>query len=182
MILSEMRKRRTVGDDEKRMSSSDSKSPVTVSSPSSPSSSRVFHTDDSPLTRKQKLDNTRPSSSSSITLSPAQTQNTGTQPNSCPHSRTLIPEFNSSLARSVGISSQWTYTLQLSLSDLVHGKKLCFQVLQCQRSGKHHETVCLEIYIPPGSRPGTQIIFKSAGHEQVDGTRQDIHFIVEQEK
>jgi len=181
MILSEMRKRRTVGDDEKRMSSSDSKSPVTVSSPSSPSSSRVFHTDDSPLTRKQKLDNTRPSSSS-ITLSPAQTQNTGTQPNSCPHSRTLIPEFNSSLARSVGISSQWTYTLQLSLSDLVHGKKLCFQVLQCQRSGKHHETVCLEIDIPPGSRPGTQIIFKSAGHEQVDGTRQDIHFIVEQEK
>ena len=181
MILSEMRKRCTVGDDKKRMPSSDSKSLVTVSSLSSPSS-RVFHTDGSPLTREQKPDNTRPSSSSSITLSPAQTQNTGTQPNPCPHSRTLIPEFNSSLARSVGISAQWTYTLQLSLSDLVHGKKLCFQVLQCQRSGKRHETVFLEIDIPPGSRPGTQIIFKSAGHEQVDGTRQDIHFIVEEEK
>jgi len=178
MILSEMRKRRTDGDDEKRMSSSDSKSSMTVSSPSS----RLSHTGGSPLTRKQQLDNTRSSSSSkvSITLSPAPTQNTDTQPNSSFHSRTLIPEFNSSLARSVGISSQWTYTLQLSLSDLVHGKKLFFQVLQCQRSGERYETVCLEIDIPPGSRPGTQIIFKSAGHEQADGTRQDIHFIVEE--
>jgi len=181
MILSEMRKRRTDGD--KRMSSSDSKSSMSVSSPSSPSS-RVSHTGGPPLTRKQKLDNTRPSSSSkvSITLSPAQTQNTDTQPNSCPHSRTLIPEFNSSLARSVGISSQWTYTVQLSLSDLVRGKKLFLQVLQCQRSGKRYETFCLEIDIPPGSKPGTQIIFKSAGHEQADGTRQDIHFIVEEEE
>jgi len=115
------------GDDKKRMSSSDSKSSMTVSSSSS-HSSRASHTGNSSLTRKQKFDDTRSSSSSivSITLSPAQTQNTNTQSNSCPHSRTLS---SSNSALHFGISSYWTYTLQLSLSHLVHGKKLFFQIL-----------------------------------------------------
>jgi len=86
------------GDDEKRMSSSDSKSSMTVSSSSS-HSSRASHTGNSSLTRKQKFDDTRSSSSSivSITLSPAQTQNTNTAKFMSPFTYPLILEFSSSL-------------------------------------------------------------------------------------
>ena len=132
LILSEMRKRRMDGDDEKRMSSSDSKSSMTVSSSSS-HSSRASHTGNSPLTRKQEFDSTRSSSSStvSITLSLAQTQNANTQPNSSPHSRTLILEFSPSL--------MYILTVILHVTTLTlrsRTRQETFFPIQCQRSGK----------------------------------------------
>lgn len=95
--------------------------------------------------------------------------------------RTLIPEYDSPLARAVGLSKEWTYTVRLTLDELFHGKKLRFRVVRCKLDGKR-KTVILDVNVPPGSVHGTQIIFRGAGHERKDGTRQDIVFIIEEAK
>jgi DnaJ family protein B protein 4 len=95
--------------------------------------------------------------------------------------RTLIPEFNCALARSFGVYKKWTYTIRLTLEELFRGKKLRFRVLRCKLDGKR-KTVILDVDIPPGSCHGTQIIFKGAGHERKNGKRQNIQFILEEEK
>jgi DnaJ family protein B protein 4 len=96
-----------------------------------------------------------------------------------PH--TLIPEFDSPLARSFGVHKTWTYTICLTLEDLFKGKKLRFRVVRCKINGKR-KSILLNVNIPPGSAHGTQIIFKETGHERKDGSREDIHFILEEEK
>ncbi|KXN84772.1 Protein psi1 [Leucoagaricus sp. SymC.cos] len=53
--------------------------------------------------------------------------------------------------------------------------------MRCKLSGKR-KTVILNVDIPPGSQHGTLIIFQNAGHERKDGTRQNINFILEEEK
>lgn len=95
--------------------------------------------------------------------------------------RTLIPEYDSPLARAVGMSKEWTYTIRLTLEELFYGKKLRFRVLRCKLDGKR-KTVILDVDVPPGSVHGTQMIFRGAGHEKKDGTRQDIVFIIEEAK
>ncbi|KAF9446834.1 hypothetical protein P691DRAFT_159438 [Macrolepiota fuliginosa MF-IS2] len=95
--------------------------------------------------------------------------------------RTLIPEYDSPLACAVGVSKEWTYTVRLTLEELFYGKKLRFRVLRCKLDGKR-KTVILDVDVPPGSSHGTQMVFKGAGHERKDGTRQDIVFIIEEVK
>ncbi|EKM78835.1 hypothetical protein AGABI1DRAFT_129113 [Agaricus bisporus var. burnettii JB137-S8] len=95
--------------------------------------------------------------------------------------RTLIPEFDCPLARSVGLTKQWTYTIQLTLQQLFRGKKMRFKIVRCKLDGKR-KSVTLDVTIPPGTLHGTQVIFKAAGHELKNGTRQDIVFIIEEAK
>jgi DnaJ-class molecular chaperone len=65
--------------------------------------------------------------------------------------------------------------------QLFRGKKLRFKIVRCKLDGKR-KSVTLDVNISPGTLHGTQIIFKAAGHEMKNGTRQDIIFIVEEAK
>jgi DnaJ family protein B protein 4 len=76
---------------------------------------------------------------------------------------------------------EWTCPLSLTLEDVFHGRRLCYRITRRYLSGKT-KGVVLDVDIPAGCRPGTKIVFRDAGHERRDGTRQDLVFIVQEEK
>lgn len=79
----------------------------------------------------------------------------------------------------VGPASEWIYSLTLTLEELLIGKHCSFPLSRSLVSGAT-KNVILEIDIPPGCRKGTRILCRGVGHEQKDGSRQDIAFIIEE--
>lgn len=67
----------------------------------------------------------------------------------------------------------------MSLEELFHGKKFCFRIVRCLVSGRK-KNVILDVDIPPACQNGTKVIFRGAGHERRDGSRQDIVFRIEE--
>ncbi|KIL67692.1 hypothetical protein M378DRAFT_197091 [Amanita muscaria Koide BX008] len=79
------------------------------------------------------------------------------------------------------LAAEWTYPLPLSLEDIFHGKRLCYRITRRYLSGKS-KGVVLDVDVPAGCRSGTKIVFRDAGHERRDGTKQDMVFLVQHAK
>ncbi|KAF8627050.1 hypothetical protein AX17_006390 [Amanita inopinata Kibby_2008] len=75
------------------------------------------------------------------------------------------------------LPQEWIHPLNLTLEDLFHGKRLCFRITRRYLSGKT-KGVVLDVDIPAGCRVGTKILFRDAGHERLDGMRQDVVFVI----
>ncbi len=78
----------------------------------------------------------------------------------------------------IGPAKEWVYSLALTLEELLIGKHCSFALSRSLVSGATKKVI-LEIDIPPGCREGTRILCRGVGHEQKDGSRQDIAFIIE---
>ncbi|KAK2460300.1 hypothetical protein APHAL10511_007689 [Amanita phalloides] len=81
----------------------------------------------------------------------------------------------------VDLAPEWVYPLQLTLEDIFRGSRLCYRIRRRYLSGKT-KAVVLDVDVPAGCRSGTKIVFRDAGHERRDGTRQDLVFIVREVK
>jgi hypothetical protein len=77
----------------------------------------------------------------------------------------------------VDLAPEWTYPLPLTLEDIFRGKRLCYRIKRRYLTGKT-KAVVLDVDVPPGCRSGTKIVFRDAGHERRDGTKQDLVFVV----
>lgn len=65
----------------------------------------------------------------------------------------------------------------MSLEDLYFGKTFYFRVVRYRRSGRK-TIVPLEVYVPPGTSAGAEIVVEGVGNERKDGTMQTIVFLV----
>ena len=81
----------------------------------------------------------------------------------------------------VDLVPEWTYPLPLTLEDIFRGKRLCYRIKRRYLSGKT-KAVVLDVDVPSGCRSGTKIVFRDAGHERRDGTKQDLVFVVREAK
>lgn len=81
----------------------------------------------------------------------------------------------------VDLVPEWTYPLLLTLEDIFRGKRLCYRIRRRYLTGKT-KAVVLDVDVPPGCRSGTKIVFRDAGHERRDGTKQDLVFVVREAK
>ena len=77
------------------------------------------------------------------------------------------------------ISKEWVHPIKLSLEDLFHGKRFNVRLERYQLSGTRRPVV-FAINVPPGCEAGTRMVFKKAGHENKDGQKQDIVFVIEE--
>ncbi|KAF8896483.1 hypothetical protein BD779DRAFT_589267 [Infundibulicybe gibba] len=77
------------------------------------------------------------------------------------------------------LSKEWTHSLPLSLEELYHGKHCRFRIPRRFCSGQI-KMVILDVDIPPGCQRGTKILCRGVGHEQRNGTLQDIAFIIQE--
>ena len=88
-----------------------------------------------------------------------------------------------SILRSAGADApkKWVHVLNMTLEDIYHGKDFHFRVVRYKRTGKK-SVVPLDLSVPPGTRPGTEIMVENAGNERKDGTVQSIVFLVKEMK
>lgn len=88
-----------------------------------------------------------------------------------------------SILRGAGTDApkRWVHTLNMSLEDLYFGKTFYFRVVRYRRSGRK-TVVPLEVYVPPGTSGGTEIVVEGVGNERKDGSMQAIVFLVKEEK
>ncbi|KAF8631375.1 hypothetical protein AX15_002430 [Amanita polypyramis BW_CC] len=77
----------------------------------------------------------------------------------------------------VDLAPEWVCPLPVALEDLFRGKRICFRIKRRYLSGKT-KSVVLDVDVPVGCRAGTKIVFRDAGHERRDGTKQDLVFVV----
>lgn len=92
---------------------------------------------------------------------------------------TLHPVRSSLRGAGTSAPKRWTHVLNMSLEDLYFGKTFYFRVVRYRRSGRK-TIVPLEIYVPPGTSAGTEIIVEGVGNELKDGTMQAIVFLVKE--
>ena len=76
-------------------------------------------------------------------------------------------------------SSEWAYSIALTLEELFTGKHCHFGITRNYASGRS-KNVAIEIDVPPGCRPGTRILCRNAGHEWKPNCFQDIVFVIEE--
>ena len=88
-----------------------------------------------------------------------------------------------SILRGAGTDApkRWVHILNMSLEDLYFGKTFYFRVVRYRRSGRK-TVVPLEVYVPPGTSGGTEIVVEGVGNERKDGSMQAILFLVKEEK
>ncbi|KAJ3801209.1 hypothetical protein GGU11DRAFT_266480 [Lentinula aff. detonsa] len=79
----------------------------------------------------------------------------------------------------VGTSKEWRYSLTLTLEELFHGRICPIRITRRYLSGEM-KNVVLDVDVPPGSRPGAEIVFRGVGHERSPGRFQDIVFVITQ--
>ncbi|CAA7266839.1 unnamed protein product [Cyclocybe aegerita] len=97
-----------------------------------------------------------------------------------PKPRTQLPPYGIPLASiGLGRSSEWIYSLSLTLEELFTGKHCRFGITRSYISNKT-KNVVIEIDVPAGCRPGTRILCRNVGHEWKPGVFQDIAFIIEE--
>jgi hypothetical protein len=94
-----------------------------------------------------------------------------------PH--TFIPSYDVPLAAEIAASKRWSYPLHLTLEELFQGKHCHFHIRRHLQSGSV-TSVFIDLVVPPGTQAGTKLSCRGAGHERVDGSFQDIVFIIEQ--
>ncbi|OCH93045.1 DnaJ-domain-containing protein [Obba rivulosa] len=77
------------------------------------------------------------------------------------------------------LTKDWIFPLPLSLETLYFGASHHCRITRSLISGKR-EDVNIDLTIEPGWHAGTRIRCPGAGHERVDGTFQDVVFVVEE--
>ncbi|KAL0953264.1 hypothetical protein HGRIS_004514 [Hohenbuehelia grisea] len=106
-------------------------------------------------------------------------------PLSSPHFKYNDPSFPypspSSQDPARKIPSQWIYRLHLTLEELFRGQPCLFQLSRSLRSGRTTQAT-VDFQIPPGCHHGTRFVCSGVGHERVDGSVQDVVFVVEEER
>lgn len=79
-----------------------------------------------------------------------------------------------------GTSKEWIFPLPLTLEEIFHGSLHRFLIKRELLSHKIEEVeICVRV--PAGTRTGTRIVCRHAGHQRKDGTFQDVVFLVEDE-
>ncbi|KAF5376152.1 hypothetical protein D9757_009323 [Collybiopsis confluens] len=79
----------------------------------------------------------------------------------------------------LGTSKEWKYSLTLTLEELFAGRIFPIRITRHLLSGQRMNVV-LDVDVPPGCQPETEIIFRGVGHERGPGRFQDIVFVVQQ--
>lgn len=79
----------------------------------------------------------------------------------------------------VGSSQEWMYQITLTLEELFSGTHCCFCIVRCLNDGQIRD-VLIELDIPPGCRQGTRILCRGVGHQLLDGSLQDVAFMIEE--
>lgn len=79
-----------------------------------------------------------------------------------------------------GTSKEWMFPLPMTLEDIFYGSRQSFLIKRELLSRKIEEVeICVRV--PAGTRAGTRIMCRGAGHQRQDGTFQDVVFLVEDE-
>lgn len=89
--------------------------------------------------------------------------------------RVLLPDCDPRLST----PTEWVHVVTMTLEELFQGKQCYFRAVRHKLSGAT-KNVLLDVNVPPGCQDGTKIIFRDAGHERKDGTRQDIVFLIKE--
>src|ERR1700761_5960844 len=79
----------------------------------------------------------------------------------------------------MGTSREWRYSLTMTLEELCEGRVFPIRIKRHLLSGQRMNVV-LDVDVPPGCQPGTEIIFRGVGHERIPNRFQDIVFVVQQ--
>ncbi|KAI5983408.1 hypothetical protein EDD15DRAFT_2390902 [Pisolithus albus] len=79
-----------------------------------------------------------------------------------------------------GTSKEWMFPLPMTLEEIFYGSRQSFLIKRELLSRKIEEVeICVRV--PAGTRAGTRIVCRGAGHQRKDGTFQDVVFLVEDE-
>ncbi|KAI6168125.1 hypothetical protein EDD17DRAFT_1773166 [Pisolithus thermaeus] len=79
-----------------------------------------------------------------------------------------------------GTSKEWMFPLPVTLEEIFYGSRHRFLIKRELLSHKIEEVeICVRV--PAGTRTGTRIVCRGAGHQRKDGTFQDVVFLVEDE-
>ncbi|KAI6108008.1 hypothetical protein F5141DRAFT_92886 [Pisolithus sp. B1] len=79
-----------------------------------------------------------------------------------------------------GTSKEWMFPLPMTLEEIFYGSRHRFLIKRELLSHKIEEVeICVRV--PAGTRTGTRIVCRGAGHQRKDGTFQDVVFLVEDE-
>lgn len=79
-----------------------------------------------------------------------------------------------------GTSKEWMFPLPMTLKEIFYGSRQSFLIKRELLSRKIEEVeICIRV--PAGTRTGTRIMCRGAGHQRQDGTFQDVVFLVEDE-